>query len=152
MTLAPERSAFRRGTPEDLDAVLAIGSIARSDDARLNQLRLGLAQSEVDLALIDGVPRGFALLHRRFFGHPFLELLVVAASHRRHGIGSDLVRHLLRLAGGSGLFTSTNQSNAPMRALLSKLGFEESGIIHNLDPGDPELVYFKRLTQEQRRL
>jgi hypothetical protein len=32
-----------------------------------------------------------------------------------------------------------------MRSLLSDEGFEVSGIIHNLDEGDPELVFFRRL-------
>ena len=39
------------------------------------------------------------------------------------------------------LFTSTNQSNQPMQQLLGALGYIPSGIIHNLDSGDPELVY-----------
>ncbi len=43
------------------------------------------------------------------------------------------------------LFTSTNQSNRPMQKLLEKLGYQPSGYIENLDEGDPELVYFKRL-------
>lgn len=33
-----------------------------------------------------------------------------------------------------------------MQNLLKKLGYERSGIIHNLDPGDPELIYFKKIT------
>lgn len=32
-----------------------------------------------------------------------------------------------------------------MRSLLSAAGFEPSGVIHNLDPGDPELVYVRKL-------
>lgn len=40
------------------------------------------------------------------------------------------------------MFTSTNQSNLKMQSLLAKLGYEPSGVIHNLDEGDPELVYF----------
>ena len=44
------------------------------------------------------------------------------------------------------LFASTNQSNEPMQGLLKKLGFERSLIIYNVDPGDPELIYFKRIT------
>jgi hypothetical protein len=28
-----------------------------------------------------------------------------------------------------------------MQALFEKVGFERRGIIHNLDPGDPELIY-----------
>jgi hypothetical protein len=41
------------------------------------------------------------------------------------------------------LFTSTNLSNLPMQSLLAKRGYKLSGVIDNLDPGDPELVYFK---------
>ena len=43
------------------------------------------------------------------------------------------------------LFTSTNLSNLPMQSLLAKLEYQLSGVIHNLDEGDPEIVYFKRL-------
>jgi hypothetical protein len=35
-----------------------------------------------------------------------------------------------------------------MQALLEKAGFESSGVIHNLDAGDPELVYFKLLDHD----
>jgi hypothetical protein len=42
-----------------------------------------------------------------------------------------------------------HESNHPMQGLLRKLGYEPSGIINNLDEDDPELIYLKRLTQEQ---
>ncbi len=45
------------------------------------------------------------------------------------------------------LFTSTNQSNQPMQQLLDALGYLPSGVIHNLDPGDPELVYMLNLRE-----
>jgi hypothetical protein len=45
------------------------------------------------------------------------------------------------------LFTSTNLSNLPMQPLLAKLGYKLSGVIHNLDEDDPELVYVKFLKQ-----
>jgi len=32
-----------------------------------------------------------------------------------------------------------------MQSLLAKLEYVLSGVIHNLDEGDPEIVYFKRL-------
>ncbi|WZB72100.1 hypothetical protein WJ968_11125 [Achromobacter xylosoxidans] len=41
------------------------------------------------------------------------------------------------------LFTSTNQSNVAARRLMAKAGFVPSGMIENLDEGDPELVYVK---------
>jgi hypothetical protein len=31
-----------------------------------------------------------------------------------------------------------------MQALLAKLGYLLSGVIHNLDEGDPELIYFRK--------
>jgi hypothetical protein len=43
------------------------------------------------------------------------------------------------------VFTSANESNAPMRALLARLGYTASGRIENLDPGDSELVFVKFL-------
>jgi hypothetical protein len=32
-----------------------------------------------------------------------------------------------------------------MQGLMAKLEYSCSGIINNLDPGDPEIVYFKQL-------
>jgi len=32
-----------------------------------------------------------------------------------------------------------------MRRLCARLGFQPSGIVENLDDGDPELFYFKRV-------
>src|SRR5262249_33672873 len=78
-----------------------------------------------------------------FFGHPFLELLVVRESSRRRGVGRALVRAVEARFAGAKLFTSTNQSNAPMQRLLASLGYTPSGVIHNLDPGDPELVFVR---------
>jgi RimJ/RimL family protein N-acetyltransferase len=46
------------------------------------------------------------------------------------------------------LFTSTNESNKPMQALLDQLGYERSGIVENLDEADPELIYFKELGKD----
>lgn len=34
-----------------------------------------------------------------------------------------------------------------MQSLLAKLDYVESGVIHNLDEGDPEIVYFKRFAE-----
>nr|WP_207930214.1 hypothetical protein [Pseudomonas aeruginosa] len=43
------------------------------------------------------------------------------------------------------LFTSCNRSNLPMRRLLEREGFQPSGVIDNLDEGDPELVFVRFL-------
>jgi len=70
-------------------------------------------------------------------------MLYVNPAYRRQGCGEMLMVHMEKACRTNKLFTSTNQSNKPMQALLEKLGFTLSGRIENLDPGDPELVYFK---------
>lgn len=88
---------------------------------------------------------GYGVLSRNFFGCDFVELIVVAEAARRAGAASAILAAMERAAGGDRLFTSTNESNAPMRALLAKRGYAASGRIENLDPGDPELVFVKFL-------
>ena len=66
---------------------------------------------------------------------------LVAQPHRHQGIGRTLMQALAIRCNTAKLFTSTNQSNHPMQQFLGALGYIPSGIIHNLDPGDPELVY-----------
>jgi hypothetical protein len=38
-----------------------------------------------------------------------------------------------------------HSKNERRQSLLAKCGYDLSGVIHNLDDGDPEIVYFKRL-------
>jgi len=95
------------------------------------------------MAEVGGAPAGFAVVSRRFFSRPFVELLVVDPGFRRLGVGSALMRRCADAHKGERLFTTTNQSNTPMRALLAKEGFAPSGMIENLDPDDPELVFVR---------
>jgi GNAT superfamily N-acetyltransferase len=102
-------------------------------------LSLGLSW----MADVAGAPAGYAIVSRRFFSRPFIELLAVAPDVRRAGVGGALLEACAAAFPGESLFTSTNQSNSPMQALLAKTGFEPSGVIENLDPDDPELVYVR---------
>ncbi len=86
---------------------------------------------------------GFAVVTRHFYGFPFVDLVVVADAARRRGAGSALMAHCEAVHDADRIFTSTNESNAPMRALLSKTGWLPAGVVHYLDPGDPELIFVK---------
>lgn len=97
--------------------------------------RVGVAES--DAGLFGYACRG------TFFDHDFLELIYVDAAHRQQGVGRALVGAVERARRTYKLFTSTNKSNAAMRAMLARLSYEPSGVIRNLDPGDPELVFVK---------
>ena len=64
---------------------------------------------------------------------------------RRQGIATALVQVVEDRSSSGKLFTSTNRSNTAMRKLCDRLGFQPSGVVENLDNGDRELIYFKRL-------
>jgi ribosomal protein S18 acetylase RimI-like enzyme len=88
-------------------------------------------------------------LEYTFFEHGFISLIYVSGRARRSGAGWMLLRYLVSTCETPKLFSSTNQSNGPMQALFSKAGFEPSGKIHNLDPNDPEIVYYQRVPGEK---
>jgi GNAT superfamily N-acetyltransferase len=104
-----------------------------------------------DVAQENGVPVGYAIFDRSFFGYPFIRLLMVHPEHRRQGIGVNLIRTIESLCPTNKLFTSTNQSNVIMQQLCEKLGFMRSGMVENLDDSDPEIIYFKRLSGQQEQ-
>ena len=91
----------------------------------------------------EGRVVGYACLDHTFYSRGFVSLLFVREEARRRGIGEALMRAAMAACRTPQVFTSTNLSNAPMQALLAKLGFELTGVIHNLDPGDPEVVYVR---------
>jgi GNAT superfamily N-acetyltransferase len=89
------------------------------------------------------VVAGFAVvLPAHFYGRDFIELLIVDPDRRRSGIGRSLLREAVATAGTAQVFTSTNTSNQPMRALLAAEGWSFSGELGGLDEGDPELVFY----------
>jgi GNAT superfamily N-acetyltransferase len=88
-------------------------------------------------------PAGFAIVTRHFFNFPFVDLLHVAEAERRRGVGRSLMDHCEQAHDADRIFTSTNESNAPMRALMAKAGWRPCGRVDALDPGDPELFFVK---------
>ena len=97
------------------------------------------------VAFAGGELVGVAEFHTRFFGHLFIELLLVAARHRRRGVASALIAACAAAAPTDRLFTSTNASNLAAQSLFLRSGFQVSGSIDNLDEGDPEIVYCRLL-------
>jgi GNAT superfamily N-acetyltransferase len=136
----------RRANDGDVGAMLAFDLIAASSAARVTLLQNSIAEGDCWVAEAGEEIVAFAILDRSFFDQCFIPLVVVHEHHRRRGYAMMLVRHLEMQCTSEKLFTSTNRSNDPMRRLLIKLSFVESGSIHGLDEGDPEIVYLKRLS------
>ena len=133
-----------RATEDNLEDVLSIDA-AHMNDSRAVYLTKAVENHECYVAREGWDVSGFATLARNFFGCYFIELLVVHPDQRCKGVASALIRHIEALLADEKLFTSTNQSNAPMQALCEKLGYVRSGWIDHLDEGDPEIIYFKQL-------
>ncbi len=138
---------FRQGTEEDSYAIKAIDSAINSVLNRSEFIDSSLKQGTVQVVLDDGEVVGYFVVNRSFFDRPTLEMLMVAESRRGSGIGRELLRRAQAIVGtGKELWTSTNESNSLMQALLASEGFKQTGRIENLDPDDPEIVYYKPVT------
>ncbi|HEY1811698.1 MAG TPA: GNAT family N-acetyltransferase [Kofleriaceae bacterium] len=134
----------RRADLADRDALVAIDEIAiEGNDARRAQLEAALGSGHgLVFDAEEGIAGFVVTVPKVFFGRDFVELLMVDRMRRRAGIGRRLLQAAVRSASTSRVFTSTNRSNSPMRALLDSEGWSLSGELRGLDDGDPELVYF----------
>jgi len=130
--------------PGDIGAVQAIDERVLGRADRREFLRQAVVRGECLVGRLDGEIAGFVVVDRSFFDQRFVALLIVDPDYQRHGIGSALMRSVEAQFSGEKLFTSTNASNLKMQALCERLGYVRSGVIENLDDGDPEIIYFKQ--------
>ena len=136
--------AIRLASAADVDALIAIDHVATHSADRREAIAEWTALGQCHLAERDGAVAGYAALTRSFFRSPFIEMLMVGAASRRQGIGRALIEHCItQVPTDQKLWTSTNESNTPMRNLLPQLGFEQTGMFEHLDPGDPELIFLR---------
>lgn len=134
---------LRPALPGDLSAILDMDPFAHQEERRhdyISQAIRGAQGRDVRVLIVDDELVGYAIMGE-FFGHPFLERLSTAEPQRRRGVASALMANIEAAFEGDRMFASTNESNHIMRALLVKRGFRVSGVVENLDPGDPELFF-----------
>jgi GNAT superfamily N-acetyltransferase len=132
---------IRLATPAEIDAVIGIAPAGRE---RQEAIAEWVQAGQCWVCWQDGIAAGYTAFTRTFFRSPFIEMLVVSPAIRRQGIGRALMQHCMGLVPpDQKLWTSTNESNAPMRALLPQLGFVYTGQFAGLDEGDPERIYLR---------
>ena len=137
--------SIRPAVETDVETLCSLDLVARRESARREFIRREVASGNCFVAATAGAVIGYGVLNYTFYHHGSIDMLYVHAGHRRRGAGAALLEHMESLCRTPKLFTSTNLSNLPMQSLLAKRGYVLSGVIHNLDEGDPEIVYFKRL-------
>ena len=138
--------SIRPAVENDIEALCALDLIAHQESGRREFIRREVVSGNCFVAVADGTVIGYGVLNYTFFStNGCIDMLYTHSEHRRRGAGEALMRHMESLCRTPKLFTSTNLSNLRMQSLLAKLEYELSGVIHNLDEGDPEIVYFKRL-------
>ena len=129
----------------DIPALIAIDPLSMIDVERRQAIARWAAAGQCFVAVRAEKVVGYVALTRAFFHQPFVELLIVSEADRRSGVGLALLQHCISETSSEvKLWSSTNRSNAPMRALLARAGFVESGVVENLDEGDPELIFLLR--------
>jgi len=137
--------SIRPARESDLESLFSFDEIAWNSEVRRDFIRRSVNAVTCHVALEDQDLIGYAVLNYTFFYQGCIDMLYVAGNQRRHGVGTTLLQQVERLCQTPKLFTSTNLSNLPMQTLLAKCGYVISGVIHNLDEDDPEIIYFKRL-------
>lgn len=140
---APGAPWIRLATPTDTPDLLATDALARSDPARARRITQAVEQGQCQIAVDADRIMGYVMQDHDFFGHGFVSLVVVAPDCRRRGVALRLMQAATAACKTPKLFSSTNQSNLAAQRLMAKAGFLPSGLIENLDEGDPELVYVK---------
>ena len=134
---------IRKATLQDVSAI-SVGDSEFASGGREEFVRRAIPRQGVYVLEQGRRIIGIGVLEYTFFEHGFISLLYVSPSARRAGAGESLLQCFVSTSQTPKLFSSTNRSNKPMQAFFAKVGFPPSGIIHNLDPDDPELVYYKR--------
>jgi ribosomal protein S18 acetylase RimI-like enzyme len=145
MDVEREVISIRPAVENDVEALCSLDLIARQEKGRREFIRREVVSGNCFVAVTNETVIGYGVLNYTFYDNGCIYMLYVDSEHRRRGAGEALLRHMESLCRTPKLFTSANLSNLRMQTLLAKLGYELSGVIHNLDEGDPEIVYLKRL-------
>lgn len=134
---------IRRGMPTDASALKDLDSMVPLDPTRAGSVDRWLRDDHILVAEVDGRAVGYGVFDHGFFEQSNVAMLMVHKEYRGRRIGEHLLRMLESLGDTPKFFVTTNQSNHRMQRLLSRMGYRAGGYIHELDPGDPELVFVK---------
>lgn len=132
-------------TDNELEVIQSLDRLALGSDSRKSFLAKSVSAGRCLIATVNDKVVGFGILEQTFYSQGFIGLLIVHPDYRRRSIATSLIHRMESICPTVKLFTSTNKSNIPAQKTYEANGFVKSGYIENLDDGDPEIIYFKRL-------
>ena len=135
--------SIRQAIEADIEVMIAFDDVAQRDSSRRAFIQRTVGAGSCFVALAGKQVVGYIVLEYSFYEEGFVAMLYIHPDYRHQGAGEMLMQYIEPLCRTAKLFASTNFSNQRMQALFAKLGYALSGVIYNLDEGDPELVYFK---------
>ena len=138
---------IRPGQPADAEILKAVDSVAPLDATRAEFIGKWLREDKVVVAEADGRVVGYAVFNHAFFHQGQAEMLMVHPEYRGRRIGEQLLKALEEMCDTPKFFVTTNLSNHRMQRLLLRMGYSACGYIDELDPGDPELVFVKKMAR-----
>ena len=125
----PPAHLLDRADPADAEAIRGLDGLSAST-RRLLDADLARSDRVVVVARQDGRVVGVATANVATEEAHLLDL-AVATTHRRRGLGSELLRTVRAVArderGATAMTLEVRASNAPARALYGLLGFDEVG-------------------------
>ena len=128
---------------EDLDEILELDYLVVGSLDRGNFIKESIERDNCFI-LRDNTIKALLIYDKSFFDNTFISLVVVHPLERRKGYASKLIKELIKTAPTDKIFSSTNKSNLTMKKVFKSLGFIESGLVENLDEGDPEIFYYMK--------
>jgi len=113
---------------DDLDSIVHIDIDVIGNDSRRNYIKHSIDEGRCVIVKEDNSISGFLTYDTNFFDCTFLSLIIVSPTKRRRGYASSLLSYML--------------SHSPK--VFNANGFIRSGIVENLDEGDPEIIFYTK--------
>ncbi|MDR4169253.1 GNAT family N-acetyltransferase [Bacillus nitratireducens] len=129
---------------DDLDSIVHLDIDVLGDDSRRDYIKHTIDEGRCIIVKEDNSISGFLTYDTNFFGCTFLSLIIVSPVKRRQGYASSLISYMLTHSPTQKIFSSTNESNESMQTVFNANGFVRSGMIENLDEGDPEIIFYTK--------
>ncbi|WP_075618622.1 GNAT family N-acetyltransferase [Paenisporosarcina indica] len=127
----------------DLDEIVNIDREVIGSDSRRKYIKKAIEEERCIVVKNEFNIVGFLIFNNHFFDCSFISLIIVKPTERRKGYATFLMEYFISISSTKKIFSSTNQSNKRMHEVFIANGFIQSGIVENLDEGDPKIIYFR---------